>query len=65
MLLRRQQKQRRPQNAIAQQPYRVDDSASAGDPRLPGIAGYRGTDPLPKHAMPITRFRFVRPDGKE
>ena len=36
-----------------------------GDPRLPGTAGYRGVGRLPKNAMPISRFNFVRPDGRQ
>jgi hypothetical protein len=31
---------------------------------LPGIAGYQGIVRLPKNAMPLSRFNYVRPDGK-
>lgn len=31
---------------------------------LPGIAGYQGIGRLPKNAMPVVRFGYVRPDGK-
>ncbi len=37
---------------------------SHNDPRLPGTAGYRGVGRLPKNAMPISRFTYVRPDGR-
>lgn len=36
-----------------------------GDPVLPGSAGYRGVERLKKGAMPVSRFTFVRPDGKK
>jgi len=36
----------------------------AGDPSLPGSAGYRGAARLEKNAMPVSRFNFKRPDGK-
>ena len=36
-----------------------------GNPELPGIAGYAGIEPLPKGAMPVSRFNYRRPDGKE
>ncbi len=51
-------------------PQRSKDQSSrayAGDPAqpgLPGSAGYRGTDPLPKNCMPQSRFTYVRPDGR-
>ena len=32
---------------------------------LPGIAGYKGIEQLPKGAMPVSRFVYRRPDGKE
>ena len=35
-----------------------------GSKELPGIAGYKGTEPLPKNAMPVIRFKYVRPDGR-
>jgi hypothetical protein len=40
--------------------------AAAGDPRLPGLAGYP-TGPLPKkkNHMPPQRFTYNRPDGRE
>lgn len=57
-LFKRQQRQPAP----ARSEYRAP--ASAGDSSLPGSAGYRGTARLPKNAMPQSRFRYVRPDGK-
>jgi hypothetical protein len=44
--------------------YEVSPSAGNGGKELPGIAGYKGTEPLPKNAMPVIRFKYVRPDGK-
>jgi hypothetical protein len=43
---------------------RVDQPNYSGDPRLPGIAGYQGVGKLPKGAMPVHRFNYVRPDGR-
>ena len=34
-------------------------------PELPGVAGYHGIEQLPRGAMPLSRFKYVRPDGKE
>jgi hypothetical protein len=47
-----------PDRSALSEPVRRDGK------ELPGIAGYRGTDPLPKNAMPVVRFKYVRPDGK-
>ena len=43
---------------------RDDQPKPPDDPRLPGIAGYQGVGQLPKGAMPINRFTYVRPDGR-
>ncbi len=45
---------------------KVKDELTPGeDSRLPGSAGYRDRERLPKGAMPGGRFRYVRPDGRE
>lgn len=45
---------------------KIEDQLSPGeDSGLPGSAGYRGTKRLPKGAMPVSRFKYVRPDGRE
>ena len=41
------------------------ETAHPGDPKLPGVAGYRGVGKLPKGAMPVMRFDYRRPDGKD
>lgn len=46
------------------EPYEVRPAVEPGGKALPGIAGYRGTEPLPKNAMPVVRFDYVRPDEK-
>jgi hypothetical protein len=38
--------------------------AEPGGHLLPGIAGYSKAEPLPKGGMPISRFNYVRPDGR-
>jgi hypothetical protein len=38
--------------------------AVRGGQTLPGVAGYRGVERLPKNAMPVVRFNYMRPDGK-
>lgn len=48
-------------NAAPQQPQ---GRVVRGGNTLPGIAGYHGVGRLPKNAMPISRFVYVRPDGK-
>lgn len=45
-------------------PHMVRSAVERGGTSLPGIAGYRGIEPLPKNAMPVVRFNYVRPDGK-
>lgn len=54
-----------PKNDVAE-PDRnaATEPVRRGGQELPGIAGYQGTARLPKNAMPVTRFNFVRPDGK-
>lgn len=43
---------------------RDEQPQPVADPRLPGIAGYQGVGQLPKGAMPVNRFNYVRPDGR-
>lgn len=61
-LWKKQQRQSRP--VADTDARRVPRPATPGDPALPGIAGYHGIEPLEKNAMPASRFKFVRPDGK-
>jgi len=42
-----------------------DELTPDEDSHLPGSAGYRDKKGLPKGAMPGSRLRYVRPDGKE
>jgi hypothetical protein len=63
MGLFKKQKQRERPVADTDKP-RTYQAAPPGDPNLPGIAGYHGLGPLPKNAMPESRFNYRRPDGK-
>jgi len=60
MRLRKQPKQQRQ----VVRPGAPRPAEPAGDPTLPGSAGYRGAERLGKNAMPVSRFNFKRPDGK-
>lgn len=50
---------------VAAAKYEPQGRIARGGETLPGIAGYRGVGPLPKNAMPVTRFNYVRPDGND
>lgn len=46
-------------------PYEAPQHVARGGETLPGVAGYSGVGRLPKNAMPVARFNYVRPDGKD
>jgi hypothetical protein len=56
-------KQKKQQQPVA--PPQVHHPSEPDDPRLPGTAGYRGAARLTKNAMPVSRFNFKRPDGRD
>jgi hypothetical protein len=58
MSLWNRKKTAEPDRSAENKPVERDSST------LPGIAGYSGTERLPKNAMPGDRFNYVRPDGK-
>lgn len=63
-LFKKQKSQQKSRSSSRLNELRPPAPPPTGDPKLPGTAGYRGTDPLPKNCMPESRFRYVRPDGK-